>query len=136
MTRVITTLAVAAALVAPASASATTPWHQQGHDGRAPVARHNGGGGKHGRHADVRTKAPAKTIFTIDKIHSVIEQAAALPNRDRERAGYCSPVPLPRVGEAPGVFMNLYADDAARALYLAAGLVDAKKDAVTGSISC
>jgi hypothetical protein len=83
----------------------------------------------------VKTK-PSKPAHTQESVATAINLIAALPRQSQERAGYCAPVPMPRVGETDGLFMNLYADAASRNLYLTAGLVDARKDTVTGSISC
>lgn len=76
-------------------------------------------------------------VHTQASIGSALTFIAGSVNRNsQERAGYCAPIPMPRVGENDGLFLNLYADAESRSLYLAAGLVDARKDAVTGSLSC
>jgi hypothetical protein len=55
---------------------------------------------------------------------------------DPARAGYCAPVPVPRVGEQDGIFYNGYADDESRAFYHSLGFTDALVDPVSGSITC
>lgn len=70
--------------------------------------------------------------------HPVVELNESQPKADDpERAGYCAPVPMLRVGdESYGLFMDLYADDESRALYHSWGFTDAKIDPSTGAIYC
>lgn len=128
----VATAAAVLALVAPTASFATVfPSNLEDAWKTGKQILHNNYKTKHKPNKPV--KHTATQIVTAAQIISAIQ---AVGVRDGERAGYCSPVAVPRVNDSPGVFLNLYAAPEARSAYLAAGLTEAKKDPVTGSISC
>jgi hypothetical protein len=88
------------------------------------------------------TEAPAIPAVSGETVEETVGEAlsvvvAPVEQSGADRAGYCAPVPMLRTGDGSyGIYMDLFKDDASRALYHSWGFTDAKIDPITGASSC